>query len=77
MSNLDTSPQIQKCELSIIVIYFNSEIYELYEMLYSFKLRYMSNLDTLSQIQKCELSIIFIYFNSEIYELYKCYILLN
>ena len=38
--------QIQKCELHIIFIYFNSEIYELYEMLYSFKLRYMSNLDT-------------------------------
>ena len=31
MSNLDTSPQIQKCELSIIFIYFNSEIYELYK----------------------------------------------
>ena len=37
--------QIQKCELSIIFIYFNSEIYELYEMLYSFKLRCTSNLD--------------------------------
>ena len=31
MSNLDTLSQIQKCELSIIVIYFNSEIYELYK----------------------------------------------